>query len=269
MFPVASLRIAPRRVFTAPVFTRTAGVTLKWVPRTLTRSFIMSVAHAEPASTKSKTPTKAKKSVPKKKVAEKTVKAKAKKAAKKPVKKPVKATKLVIPRSVKIPSYGLSPYIYFVTKIFKPEFAQTSENFLVNNKAAGAAWHALPESEKQKYRDICSAAHVEAAEKRQAYINSLEPAILRELNRRRVAKGKSKLHKTMQGPPNAYVSLNGSMIGHRWMKEYQVSHPEVFKVRGFGSKIGALWRDMSAEEKQASVPISTSARAEHDAQKKA
>ncbi|KAG6879413.1 hypothetical protein C0992_002895 [Termitomyces sp. T32_za158] len=239
MFALVSLRIPAGRVSTASMLTRRAGVSFRWVSHTLTRSFITSVVRAESASDKPNTTTKTKESAPKKKSTEKTAGAKTK--VKKAVKKPAKKTTLVIPPSVQIPRRGPSPYMYFMTKVFKPELPQNKENFVANSRACAEAWKSLSEDERQKCTELSKEISAKISQERQDYINALDPKIVRELNRRRVAKGKYKIHQKLPYPVNGYVL---------WIQEYTSLHPELFKERLPLSRYAEIWKGVSDEEKQ-------------------
>ncbi|KAG6876914.1 hypothetical protein C0993_012129 [Termitomyces sp. T159_Od127] len=258
MSALAFLRIAARRASTVSTPTRRAGGNLRLVSNTLTRSFITSVGRAEPATTKPKATSQTSKS--EKENQKETVKTKTKTKAKKAVEKPVKkATKqrrvniaswtgavliytaVRIPRDIKIPPLGMTAYIYFLTKIFEPEFPRTRENFAEIAKMGGEAWKNLSEAEKQKCVEAASAARAKANQERQDYINALDPKILRELNRRRVAIGKPKMHKKSGRSMNPYFM---------WIEEFRASHPGQYDEFGSVGRLGEIWSGMSDEEKQ-------------------
>ncbi|KAG6911024.1 hypothetical protein DXG01_005440 [Tephrocybe rancida] len=113
----------------------------------------MSAIRADPAKAQAETVTKKpattkavkKKAAPKKAV--KKVVTKKKAVKKKAVKKD--DGKLTIPRGTKIPPYGPSGYIYFMSRIMQAPAPRTKETFTENSKAASAAWRALSDAEKQ------------------------------------------------------------------------------------------------------------------------
>ncbi|KAG6852980.1 hypothetical protein C0991_007757 [Blastosporella zonata] len=272
MLPLFSLRIAARRVPIAPAFVRTLGVNSRWTPSALTRSFITTVVRAEPAAkAQAKAAPKTKKAAPKKTV-----------RAKKPVKKVVKKkpakkadAKLSIPRGTKIPSSGPSPYIYFFTKVFLSNRKMHGMNFQEYSKAAGEAWSALSDADKQA--NISTALRVKAKEERVAYTNALDPKILKEMNRRRVAKGKNKVHKTRTAqtgrPLNAYMRwvsmifpLPVLTVGDRFTLKYRASHPTIKAVDSVKAA-AAAWNATSAEERKPYIAEFDAAMAEWNAKK--
>ncbi|KAG6833132.1 hypothetical protein H0H87_010846 [Tephrocybe sp. NHM501043] len=254
MLPPISLSFTARRVIIAPALSRAAGVHYKWAPSTLTRSFITSVARAEPAKAKDESTAKTKKTV---------AKDGAKEAVKKVVKKePAKKAdaKLIIPQGTKIPPRGPTSYIYFFTKVFSAEHVINKDTFGDVSRAAGAAWKALSESEKQasrgstfnsgvpyitylqKYRDISSDLRAQAHKKRQEYTNSLDSKIIKEMNRRRALRGKPKVHK-IHGPNGR--PLNGYI---RFSNNYRALHPDL--GRDVVKAAANAWNALTAEEKE-------------------
>ncbi|KAG6837408.1 hypothetical protein H0H93_010026 [Arthromyces matolae] len=252
MLPLFAVRLATRRVVSAPLFSRGASVAYKFAPNALSRSFATTILRSEPTKTTAARTTKkpaAKKTVSKKsakKPAKKAVKKKVVKAKKKVVKKKV-PVKLVIPRGIKIPPRGLSTYLYFVTKVFESPLPKvTKENMIETAKLAANAWKALPESQKDDLNRIAAPLRAQASKERQDYINNLDFQILKELNRRRVAKGKTKLHRRIGS--QAGRSLSGYML---WSSDYRKS-PNVAGQRLTLSALGEAWRNCSPAEKQAS-----------------
>ncbi|KAG6828787.1 hypothetical protein H0H92_006726 [Tricholoma furcatifolium] len=243
MLPLLTLRLAARRVPTAFGLARTTGLSSKWVPNTLTRSFMATVLRAEPAKTISKTPAAKKKAAAKKPV---KANAKPKVAKKKPAKKvatPKKPKIVRIPKGTKIPKLGPSAYLLFSSKVFKSDVKVSKENIGEVSKACSAAWKALSDVEKQKITEQAAALRAKAREERQAYINSLDLSVLKEINRRRVKAGKGKIHRKREAAHT--LPVNGFV-------RYVRDHPPIPGVTGpaFLKACGEHWKALAPAQRQ-------------------
>ncbi|GLB41033.1 hypothetical protein LshimejAT787_0902480 [Lyophyllum shimeji] len=161
-----------------------------------------------------------------------------------------KAERTVIPRGVKIPSFGPSAFTHFLANYYDTDHPKlTSETMILRSKEAAAAWAALPAYEKQKISAEARELRAKAREERAAFIASLDPGILKEINRRRVTKGKTRLivHRengnALKQPLNSYFMF---------AQEYRERHPEVqHEPAGeVSKKVAEEWRSMSDAEKE-------------------
>ncbi|RDB26723.1 hypothetical protein Hypma_005407 [Hypsizygus marmoreus] len=239
-----------------------------------TRGLLTSVVVREPAkkveakATKAKTATKAKaKTTTKAKATTKTkakattkAKAKPKKAAEKKPKK--KEAPKDISRGLKIPGQGPTPFTHFFKQYCAalPKATDPTE-FVQRAKDAGAAWRDLPQAEKERIAQDVLPLRAAAREAREEFLRGLEPGVLFALNKRRVLKGKTRLHYTTpeadRRPTNSFVRFT---LNYRATNDVSGKTPvEIAKTTG------ELWRGMSEAEKAPFVAAAQAARAEYDA----
>ncbi|KAG5645691.1 hypothetical protein DXG03_005529 [Asterophora parasitica] len=181
-----------------------------------------------------------------------------KKGAAKPSKAKKPKAKPKVPKPTRIPTlphYGPTPFIHFIKSYFnvdKP--AVTSETLIERAQAAGVAWKELPEHEKEKIKAESRVLRDEAKIKRDAFICDLDPAVLKELNRRRVARNKPRVvahyPDHVKRPNNAYILKTH---GHTL---------EGLPLTQQAQKIGGIWREMSEAEKEPWVERYKEAKAE-------
>ncbi|KAK0199839.1 hypothetical protein DFS33DRAFT_1365348 [Desarmillaria ectypa] len=161
------------------------------------------------------TKTKAKAGVAKKKPAKKPAK---KVAAKKKAVKPKPRKKVVKPKPVKFkitaemkpPKRSLTPYMTFHTQRVRAsseKFANLAEAQAAV-KSSAAIWKTLSDDQKKPYIDSAGAARKEYQKVMEQWYLNTSPHVRKELNKRRVAKGKTRISKPdwmEKEPSSAYM----------------------------------------------------------------
>ncbi|TFK69985.1 hypothetical protein BDN72DRAFT_878061 [Pluteus cervinus] len=236
------------------------GTTPKW---NATRSFLTS-AHVEtPAKTKTKAEgskgTTAKKTKaeattkPKKRTLKKRAVVK-KKPAKKPVKKP-----LVVKPNMLPPKKAISPYFRFYQSYLSGLPKPTSvEEVRVLASQCAQAWRALSESEKQPYVDAFAVDRIEHDKKRMEWFNNVDPAVLRAINKRKVAKGNRKIIK----PRNPDAPKRPMTSFFLFANDHRHSIDPSLKTTDKAKKLGEAWKSLPAEEKERYAKTAAEGRAE-------
>ncbi|KAJ7231261.1 hypothetical protein B0H12DRAFT_210347 [Mycena haematopus] len=181
----------------------------------------------KPVVKKKAAPKKKKKAATKKKSAPKRRVAKKKVA----VKKPARVTKAQGP-----PSRGPTPFIVFANEHRKNNPVGT---IVERSVAAGAAWHALSEAEKQPYYAQAFARQAEAAEAVSKYFNNVDPAVLRQLNKQRKARNLKRIinHSLPKRPVSPYVAY------------YMEHRRRDLPVRESARAAGEAWKALPEAEK--------------------
>ncbi|KAF7377753.1 hypothetical protein MSAN_00198300 [Mycena sanguinolenta] len=177
-----------------------------------------------------------KKAAPKRKVAAKkpAVKPKRRVVAKKPIaKKPPRVTRAQGP-----PSRGPTPFIVFASEY---RATHTEGTMPERAAAAGAAWRALSEAERQPYYAQSAAKREVAKEAVAKYFSTVDPALLRRINAQRKTKKMPRIHnhtvpKRPMGPYLAFFMET---------RDASVSFEESAKIAG------AAWKVLPQEEKDA------------------
>jgi hypothetical protein len=108
------------------------------------------------------------------------------------------------------------------------------------------AWHTVSEYDKQRYREKFEGIKAEYHQRMQEWREKVNPAVLRELNRRRVKKGLPRI----RGPPTGRPMSSY----FRYLQEVrpniprtQETHRDYFKA--VSEQVGSQWRAMSEAEK--------------------
>ncbi|KAK0186552.1 hypothetical protein F5146DRAFT_1142923 [Armillaria mellea] len=163
-------------------------------------------AKAKAGATKKKP---AKKPAAKKKVAAKKKAAKPKPKPKKKVVKP-KPVKFKITAEMKPPKRSLTAYMTFHTERVRAapgKFADLAEAQAAV-KSSAATWKTMSEAQKQPYFDSANAARQEYEKVMAQWYLNISPQVRKELNKARVAKGRSRITKPNwleKQPNNAYM----------------------------------------------------------------
>ncbi|KAK7023034.1 hypothetical protein R3P38DRAFT_3194982 [Favolaschia claudopus] len=192
-----------------------------------------------------KKPATKKKAAPKKKPAAKKVATK-KKAAPKKAAKPkgrVAAKKPVVKKSTRVtraqapPPRGPSPFI-----LFSNEYGKNHKDVSIVERAklSGAAWRALSEEEKQPYVTLSAARSTVAQEERTRYFASVDPDLLRRLNKQRIASKKNRIPvpRILRKPPSSFFLFLS-----------EIRDPSLSAVENAKSA-GAAWKTLPESEKE-------------------
>ncbi|TFK47295.1 hypothetical protein OE88DRAFT_1705939 [Heliocybe sulcata] len=221
--------------------------------------------------TKAKTATKATKAKTAKTTA--TKKAPAKSTATK-AKKTVKATKATAPRKKKVvakkpkvekptprltkedlpPKGPGAPYVYFFKKYLAGvQRPLTRVAVLGHARAAGAMWKAMTEQEKHPFYEEQRIVAEEQGKARAEWKETVDPAVVKRINRRRAELGKGKVRTGPGKAPTAYnLFLADRFAGIRErVSKPGMHHREV--ISALGKEIGSVWKSLPEAEKQVYV----------------
>ncbi|KAF8066767.1 hypothetical protein FPV67DRAFT_1768212 [Lyophyllum atratum] len=262
MLSLLSLRLASRRVPLAPILARAAARPhAKIVSYSQTRLFLTSALRAEPPKVHANESTDAEEKPKSRKTSTKSTTKAAAKPKKK--KKDAKPGKITIPRGLKVPKHGPSDFTHFLSAHFNPYRPKiTAENLLERSREGAETWKTLSLTEKEKIHAEAQALRDKIKIDRKAFILSLDPKILKELNRRRLARGKSRIvaHRPAEAkrPSNQFILFANA---------YRQRHADEFKdqpVSVAAKKAAEVWRGMSDEEKE---PYAVSYREAKEARK--
>ncbi|PSR76396.1 hypothetical protein PHLCEN_2v8492 [Hermanssonia centrifuga] len=119
-------------------------------------------------------------------------------AAKKPVaKKPAakkqsaaKSERVVLSEEDMPPKQPMTAYFIFLDKFRAGKPPSSLETAREAAREAAAAWHALSDQERKPFIDEYDALWAEYRKRRQTYLDTVSPATLAEVNRRRMKTGK-------------------------------------------------------------------------------
>ncbi|THH07905.1 hypothetical protein EW145_g3061 [Phellinidium pouzarii] len=188
------------------------------------------------------------------------------KEIKKKVAKPPKAKKQARPKPKvvlkpedKPPRKPGGPYFFFTGKISAGKKVPGPEAFLEAVKENKLAWISLSDDERQNFYNEYNAAVADYAKKRDEYLKTVDPSILKEVNRRRKMKGKDMLRK-----PKPRKALNAYIQYAIEMRKSTPPSPDRQGQLDFGRACGENWRAMSDAEKQPYVDRYIQAKKEYD-----
>ncbi|KAF8632669.1 hypothetical protein AX17_004801 [Amanita inopinata Kibby_2008] len=222
---------------------------LKFTPSSATRS-VLTMARVEDAPmakekkktakvTKSESETK-----PKEKKTKKTAKAASPKKTTKA--KPKKPAKIVITSDMKPPRPPGGPYVRFCVDFGSklPKMTSVSEA-TARAKECSAAWRALSETEKERYRETHRVARQEYLKERQKYFDNVDDKVLKELNRRLLAKGKRRIRKPSRedkAPPTSFF-----LFAQEFRKTHDLGDLGQIDI---ARRAGEAWRSLSESDKR-------------------
>ncbi|KAJ7040734.1 hypothetical protein C8F04DRAFT_1081932 [Mycena alexandri] len=209
-------------------------------------------AAKKPAAKKSA----AKKPAPKKKAAVRAV-ARPKKRIVKPKKRVVK--KKIVPkkplrvtRAMGPPKTRFSGYMEFIT-----QYGATNSHLSLTDRARQGApvWHTLSDAEKQPYIDTAVAKRAVALAAYDKWMKESDPALLRQINKQRVVKGKPRIlnHSLPKRPVTPFLRFSNAL---------RETAPPGYKITEFAKDAAAQWRALSEAEKQTYRKASAEATAE-------
>ncbi|THU85141.1 hypothetical protein K435DRAFT_806162 [Dendrothele bispora CBS 962.96] len=209
------------------------------------RSFLTS-AHLRFAAKASATGTKAsvghpKKAAPKKKPAVKK-NAPKKKPAKRVATKPKKRT---FDRSLMVPpKRAPTPYFIFNTERIRAANVKNLDDAKVVVKETAELWGRMSEGEKQVYHERSIVARADYLQAYEAWFKALPPGYLLEINRRRVAKGKLKLHRPTTLPKRPSPPFTAFLKNYR--DQHAITGPFTVSL----PDIHAAWKNLPESEKE-------------------
>jgi len=201
-----------------------------------------STADSKPKSTRRKSRSSPKTAGKAKKKEKKTEKEKKKKKKKRKV---VAKPKVTINSEVLPPKMPGNPFTQWLrdwlTTQPKNETLKIAQN---NIKRGSQIWNELPEDEKQQYREKTHALMDEYRRRMEEWREKVDPAVLRELNRRRVAKG----HNRIRGPRRP---MNGFVRFYMHVRsEYpRAEEDQKTHFKATAERASSQWRAMSDAEK--------------------
>ncbi|KAF8483411.1 hypothetical protein DFH94DRAFT_721614 [Russula ochroleuca] len=158
-------------------------------------------------------------------------------------------TKVKIRDEDKPPKQPVNAYVLWISdwirsqpKIENLEVAQDTV------KKGAQIWHTVPEHEKQRYQEKCDALRVEYYRRIEEWREKVDPSVLRELNRRRVAKGQKPIR---GGSEDDSRPLTGYLRYYMHVRdEYprtEEDYPAYFKA--LSTRVSSQWKAMSDAEK--------------------
>ncbi|KAI5117606.1 hypothetical protein M0805_006719 [Coniferiporia weirii] len=265
------LSLLPTRLLSRHVAAASSFSAQRVLAPAAARSFSMSrIALAASATD---TPVKKTSSSKGTKKTEKSTKKSSKENATK-LKKPTKKKETVKPAKVKVTSQDMpppkpgGPYFVFFRKYFADvDLSNASDKrtaIVQASKDAAAVWQGLSESEKQVYRDEYVAARAVYEKKREEYFKTVDPAVLKEINRRRAARGKPKI-KTPTTNRKPLTSFFLYLADERKALSPVEGPDGPEQMIAFAKARGEKWRTMSDADKQTYVDRYNEAKKEFDA----
>ncbi|KAJ7100649.1 hypothetical protein B0H15DRAFT_927331 [Mycena belliarum] len=262
----ATAPLAVARQLAAPSAT-SRGIFASATRRTFLTSARLSFPAAKAAASQAKTTKKApaktaskvapkkkatvtKKAAPKKKVVKKKVlkKKPAPKPKRKVVKKKAPPKPLRITKAMGPPTRGVTAFIAFMQE-WAASPAASGLATLERAKNAGAAWRALSDAEKQPYVARSKAIREAAKITRDKWFTDADPALLRRINKTRKEK---KLPRILN--PTKDKKPTSNFI--RFMADFRQTLPSDMPLTEKSRQGGAVWRAMTAAEKE---PYNTAA----------
>ncbi|KAF8880506.1 hypothetical protein BD779DRAFT_1473802 [Infundibulicybe gibba] len=268
-------RLAGSTFYTTPTFSRvvaqSAHRTFVTTPRL---GLPIKVNAAKPDAVKPKAakgtkPTaESEKKTPKKRVVA------GKKPVKKPKKKPTVASKkpakseitpvLTITSEMKPPKRGPTSYLLFFQRFLAQHpKVQSIEEMSRFTKTVGQAWHALSDAEKQPYVEQAARQNLVYERERAEWFAHVDPAVLRELDKRQKAKGKPKLTRP-RDPTKSKVPLSGYMtFAMEFRRTVEPGVPMIEVARQTGAAWNALPVSERAEYNRSAMESRAQWEAEH------
>ncbi|KAH9061180.1 hypothetical protein EDB87DRAFT_1612353 [Lactarius vividus] len=118
-----------------------------------------------------------------------------------------------------------------------------SQNYV---RQAAQTWHTVSEDDKQRYKEKSESLMTEYNRRMEEWRKKIDPALLRELNRRRVAKGLPRIR-----GPSGDRPLSGFFRYLREVRENisREQAPDHFKATALAQRAGSQWKAMSEAEK--------------------
>lgn len=159
----------------------------------------------------------------------------------------VKPKRVIIPvTTARKPKRSASGYGLYVQKHIT-DVSPTTKSMQEIFKDAAINWRILPEHEKQQYSEDAASLREQRAKESLKWFDSIDPRILKEINRRRVARGKFRFRKPKD--PNApKINRNPFLL---FLSDLRKSDEVAgFSIAAIGRLGGERWRDMSSSQKQ-------------------
>ncbi|KAK7434670.1 hypothetical protein VKT23_020078 [Stygiomarasmius scandens] len=158
-------------------------------------------------------------------------------AAKKP-KKPTFDRTLMTP-----PKRPSSPYFIFNTERFRAANIKNLDEAKVVAKETSDLWKSMSDGEKQVYSEKSVLARAEYLKAYEEWYKSLPRGYFLEINKRRVAKGKSRLHRPTTLPKSPSPPWTA------FMKEYRAKRGITGRFTESLPEIHSAWKSLPEDEK--------------------
>jgi hypothetical protein len=128
----------------------------------------------------------------------------------------------------------------------KADGALAAQNYI---RQGAQTWHTVPEHDKQRYKEKFQALKKEHDQRMEEWREQIDPAVLGEMNRRRIAKGLNRIRGPSTGrrPASGFFRYFQEVRENTPRKQAQDNYPEYFKA--LGERAGNQWRAMSEAEK--------------------
>ncbi|KAJ7768288.1 hypothetical protein B0H16DRAFT_1519288 [Mycena metata] len=122
-------------------------------------------------------------------------------------------------------------------------------------RRAAAVWYALSDAEKQAYTDTANAKKAVALIAYDKWMKESDPALLRQLNKQRAARGKARIvnHTLPKRPASAFIRFTNAL------RETAAPIPNMLE---FSKECGVKWRALPDAEKEPYLKASQLAFAE-------
>lgn len=108
------------------------------------------------------------------------------------------------------------------------------------------AWHNVSEDDKQKYREKFEDIKAEYLQRVQKWRETIKPAVLREMNRRRAEKGLSRIRGRPTGRPAPSFFRYFQEVRQDFLRTQETNNEY---LKALGNKAASQWRAMSEDEK--------------------
>jgi len=162
-------------------------------------------------------------------------------------KKAEKELKVTISPKDRPPKHPGTPYILWMTDWFRTQpKIENSEMAQSRVKEGAEIWHTVSDYDKQQYQEKFEVLRAEYNKSIEEWREKVDPAVLRELNRRRVAKGLSRI----RGPGTGRPMTGYSRFCIHLRDEYprtDEDHQTHFKA--LAARASSQWKGMSDVEK--------------------
>jgi len=179
-----------------------------------------------------------------------TTKASAKRKGNKPAKRPAKKVetkKITIGPQDLPPKPPGSAYILWLTEWRREQpKIENLEHAKSLTKEGAQTWHTVSDYEKQRYREKYDVLQAEYKRRMEDWREQVDPRILKELNRRRVAKGRTRIRAPATGRP-----LSGFFRYLQHVREEYARTEDTHKayLLALTSRASSQWKAMGDAEK--------------------
>ncbi|KAI0261225.1 hypothetical protein BC834DRAFT_1034935 [Gloeopeniophorella convolvens] len=160
-----------------------------------------------------------------------------------------KEKKVTIRREDLPPKAPGSSYVMWVSDWLRSQpKAENLEGAQTAIKRAAELWKAAPEHEKQEqaYREKYAAVRAEYLQKLEEWRQRVSPEVLRELNRKRVSRGKGRIRSASNASEGSTRPMGAFFL---FAKDVRESSGEIENYRQFMSELSGKWKELSDAER--------------------